>query len=449
MISTGLFSNVMSPSIKKLLNFRKPQEDDIDDWSDKAIKSLAKKLKKSGSLADLEAAITNPDRPSKCVTIPRSLDGRLQVSSKKGLPHVMYCKLWRWPDLQTHHELKGIDSCDFTFSKKGDDVCINPYHYIRVDNPVLPPVLVPRVPVPSELGGDYPSTLSPIQSDDYSSMSSQPPPYHPTLFGAGMQPFQFPETPPPIYDDKSDISASPRSNIGLPGSSASSVCSPVNSPMSSLPPPQAEVSEDVVPVTYIEPDHWCEISYYEMSDHVGEKFPARRQVINIDGGTDPSSDNRYCLGLLSNVNRDHQIEQTRRHIGKGIRLSYAAGEVYVENLSEGSIFVQSQNCNIRHRWHPATVCKVPQGCYLNLFNNQEFAEILSQMAHRGYEDVYQLVTMCTIRISFVKGWGAEYRRQNITNTPCWIQVILNGPLQWLDKVLVQMKPPPNGITSFS
>jgi len=70
----------------------------------------------------------------RCVA-PRSLDGRLQVSQKKGLPHVIYCCLWRWPDLNNHHELQAVDNCEYAFGLKKDNVCINPYHYIRVETP--------------------------------------------------------------------------------------------------------------------------------------------------------------------------------------------------------------------------------------------------------------------------------------------------------------------------
>lgn len=68
----------------------------------------------------------------------RSLDGRLQVSHRKGLPHVIYCRLWRWPDLHSHHELRAMELCEFAFNMKKDEVCVNPYHYQRVETPGMP-----------------------------------------------------------------------------------------------------------------------------------------------------------------------------------------------------------------------------------------------------------------------------------------------------------------------
>ena len=59
-----------------------------------------------------------------------------QVSHRKGLPHVIYCRVWRWPDLQSHHELKPLECCKFSFNnKENKSVCINPYHYKRVESP--------------------------------------------------------------------------------------------------------------------------------------------------------------------------------------------------------------------------------------------------------------------------------------------------------------------------
>lgn len=130
---TSLFS-FTSPAVKRLLGWK--QGDEEEKWAEKAVDALVKKLKKKkGAMEELEKALSCPGQPSNCVTIPRSLDGRLQVSHRKGLPHVIYCRVWRWPDLQSHHELKPLECCEFPFGSKQKEVCINPYHYKRVESP--------------------------------------------------------------------------------------------------------------------------------------------------------------------------------------------------------------------------------------------------------------------------------------------------------------------------
>ncbi|KFV56482.1 Mothers against decapentaplegic 3, partial [Tyto alba] len=337
----------------------------------------------------------------------RSLDGRLQVSHRKGLPHVIYCRLWRWPDLHSHHELRAMEMCEYAFNMKKDEVCVNPYHYQRVETPVLPPVLVPRH---TEIPAEFPPL------DDYSHSIPEN-----TNFPAGIEPQSnyIPGSPNlspnPMSPAHNNLAAS--SSVGENTSSPSnlrphSLCSPEEGCMGCV---RAELSlsfagplSNLQPVTYCEPAFWCSISYYELNQRVGETFHASQPSMTVDGFTDPSNSERFCLGLLSNVNRNAAVELTRRHIGRGVRLYYIGGEVFAECLSDSAIFVQSPNCNQRYGWHPATVCKIPPGCNLKIFNNQEFAALLAQSVNQGFEAVYQLTRMCTIRMSFVKGWGAEY-----------------------------------------
>lgn len=192
-------------------------------------------------------------------------------------------------------------------------------------------------------------------------------------------------------------------------------------------------------INYIEPSFWCTISYYELDKHVGESFHGSQSSITVDGFVDPSSPERFCLGLLTNVNRTYESQQCRKLIGRGVRLYYIGGEVYAECLSDHPIFIQSPICNTLQGWHPASVCRLEPGSTLKIFNNQEFANLLSKTVPKGYNEVFQLGRMCTIRLSFAKGWGKDYRRQAVTCVPCWIEIRLNGPFQWLDRIWPQME----------
>ncbi|CBY19251.1 unnamed protein product [Oikopleura dioica] len=505
-------------AVKNLLGWK--QGDEEEKWAECAIQTLVKKLrKKKGAIESLEKALKHGKDPqvyTECITIQRSLDGRLQINHRKGLPHVIYCRVWRWPDLQSHHELKPAPHCKFPYdTKQQKDVCINPYHYTRVETPMLPPVLVPRenhfgVPGYSMLHGNQQHRLPVNNSNNNVNVHYNPqgypnyqqypggpnsPQFHggpPRSPNPQTQPPQYnfhsPPTPPGAVSPPPSSSAmslhSPQSNPAFNGSpfqqSPSSPQSPQVRPSvhmgfiksqpaspspsspgsdesmsANSPQPKPRVTNtistsDVSPVHYAEPKCWCQITYYELNHRVGVPFDCESKAITVDGFTDPSSGaNRFCLGLLSNVNRNSTIENTRRHIGKGVHLYYTGGEVFAECLSDASIFVQSQNCNHTHSFHLTTVCKIPPGNSLKIFNNQVFATLLAQRVNEGYAKVFELQKMCTIRMSFVKGWGADYHRQEVTSTPCWIEIHLNGPLQWLDRVLTQMGSPDNKPTSVS
>ncbi|KAG7481495.1 hypothetical protein MATL_G00067340 [Megalops atlanticus] len=109
------------------------QGGDSETYAKRAIESLVRKLRKKNEELDslVTAITTNGAHPSKCVTIQRNFDSRVQVDGRKGYPHIIYARLWRWPDLHKN-ELKHMKYCQFAFDLKRDSVCVNPYHYERV-----------------------------------------------------------------------------------------------------------------------------------------------------------------------------------------------------------------------------------------------------------------------------------------------------------------------------
>lgn len=122
----------------------------------------------------------------------------------------------------------------------------------------------------------------------------------------------------------------------------------------------------------------------------------------------------------------------------GLMLSQESDGVWAYNRSESPIFVNSPTLDDPES-RTLLVYRVPSGFCLNIFDRTKnlprpfssstLMTTSSSTTSTNPSFVSGPVDVNSVRISFAKGWGPKYSRQEVTSCPCWLEVLL-APCRW-------------------
>ncbi|XP_070138297.1 mothers against decapentaplegic homolog 6 [Drosophila bipectinata] len=324
---------------------------------------LMKLLKRKQVAELLQAVKSRVDGPTKtpqasATTPPTYLQCILLPHPTAREQHVTASRLFFWRDLRSGEELKRLPSCP----SAGDPVytCCNPLHWFRI--------------------------LCLSETDSHRSKMLR-------LKDADSE-----------EDSQNDAKSTALSTWSSP--SISSISKRAEQP--SLFESFTTDGKD----RNINANGWCQIAYWEMSDRVGKMFHARTTAVNIytDGLVDSGGDS-MCLSDLPVGGKTEEVQKTRQKVGLGVTLSLELGDVWIYNRGHVPIFVGSPTLE--------RVSKVLPGCCLKAFETHR-AQMLS-MRQQGHHQMGP-IDWFSLKISFAKGWGQFYRRQDIMCCPCWLDV---------------------------
>ncbi|EFN82888.1 Mothers against decapentaplegic-like protein 6, partial [Harpegnathos saltator] len=172
---------------------------------------------------------------------------------------------------------------------------------------------------------------------------------------------------------------------------------------------------------------WCTLAYWELGGRVGRLYPVEPSTVNVFDSLHDGDG--LCLATLAeNHIAPPAVQRTRSKIGLGLTLSQEADGVWAYNRSESPIFVNSPTLDDPES-RTLLVYRVPPGFCLNIFDRAKILQLPYGSGGGGGGAgaggfASGPVDINSVRISFAKGWGPKYARQEVTSCPCWLEVHL-------------------------
>ncbi|KAH6931617.1 hypothetical protein HPB50_026126 [Hyalomma asiaticum] len=114
----------------------------------KAVESMLKHLGVPQLQTMLQAVQTKGRDGCECLLLPHD---DVKLPREVVAPHVLCCRLWRWPQLRHQYELRRLPWCA---AASPPEVCCNPYHWSIVQKPVATPRLESQVRIPRRFFGE-------------------------------------------------------------------------------------------------------------------------------------------------------------------------------------------------------------------------------------------------------------------------------------------------------
>ncbi|KAL1132444.1 hypothetical protein AAG570_010399, partial [Ranatra chinensis] len=161
---------------------------------------------------------------------------------------------------------------------------------------------------------------------------------------------------------------------------------------------------------------WCRLAYWELSQRIGRQYPVKNSSVDIFWNVS-HGDHGLCLDALTSPANlpPESVQRARAKIGRGLTLSRESDGVWAYNRSDCPMFVNSPALDDPDS-RSLLVYRVPAGHCLNIVGPSLNGR--AGPPHAGPVDPN------SVRISFAKGWGPKYSRQEIIACPTWIEVLL-------------------------